>query len=189
MSALQPIICILTDPYQLTRWAQDELSRKQSTYPRTLIKNSSNMVAEHGRQADCAAWRIIASTKQKGKTESNERTTAYMREHAAEVEAELRKIRDGILALMKVLCFLMKGDNCRCLAEFATRDAKSEAAEDACVANAEASKVQIIERVVEVPQVQYQEVIRYVTVPQVVTQKVVKQVPVPQPFVQSNTWL
>ena len=63
------------------------------------------MVAERGRQADCAAWRIIASTEKKGKTESIERTSDYMREYAAEVEAELQKIRDGILALMKALCF------------------------------------------------------------------------------------
>ena len=36
----------------------------------------------------------------------------------------------------------------------------------------------------EVPQIEYQEVVRHVTVPQVVTQEVVRQVPVPQPFVQ-----
>ena len=77
-----------------------------------------------------------------------------------------------------------KGDNYRHLAESATRDAKYKAAKDACVAYAKASKMQIIEHVVEVPQIQYQEVVRHVTVPQVVAQEVVRQVPVPQPFVQ-----
>ena len=74
-----------------------------------------------------------------------------------------------------------KGDDYRHLEESATRDAKYKAAKDACVAYAEASKMQIIEHVVEVLQIQYQEVVRHVTVPQVVTQG---QVPVPQPFVQ-----
>ena len=77
-----------------------------------------------------------------------------------------------------------KGDDYRHLAESATRDAKYKAAKDACVAYVEASKMQIIEHVVEVPQIQYQEVVRHVTVPQVVTQEVVRQVPVPQPLVQ-----
>ena len=77
-----------------------------------------------------------------------------------------------------------KGDDYRHLAESATRDAKYKAAKDACVAYAEASKMQIIEHVMEVPQIQYQEVVRHVTVPQVVTQEVVRQVPVPQQFVQ-----
>ena len=80
-----------------------------------------------------------------------------------------------------------KGDDNRHLAESATRDAKHKAAKDACVANAEASKMQIIEHVVEVPQIEYQEVVRHVTVPQVVTQEVVRQVPVPQNFVQMGT--
>ena len=61
-----------------------------------------------------------------------------------------------------------KGDDYRHLAELATRDAKCKAAEDTCVAYAEASKMQIIEHVVEVLQIQYQEVVRHVTVPQVV---------------------
>ena len=64
-----------------------------------------------------------------------------------------------------------KGDDYRHLAELAARDAKYKAAKDACVAYAEASKMQIIEHVVEVSQIQYQEVVR--------------QVPVPQPFVQT----
>ena len=83
-----------------------------------------------------------------------------------------------------------KGDDYRHLAESATRDAKYKAAKDACVAYAEASKMEMemeshggLEHVVEVPQIQYQEV-RHVTVPQVVTQEVVRQVAVPQPFVQ-----
>ena len=77
-----------------------------------------------------------------------------------------------------------RGDDYRHLAESATRDAKYKAAKDACVAYVETSKMLIIEHVVEVPQIQYQEVVRHVTFPQVVTQEVVRQVPVPQPFVQ-----
>ena len=127
------------------------------------------------------------------------------REYAAKLEAELQRVYAAIFTLMdknlipsaragesKMPYYKMKGDDCRHFAESAIRDAKSKAAEDAY---AEAPNVQITERVVEVPQVQYQEVVRHVTVPQVVTQKVVRQVRVsqvqhvdvsmPQSFVQT----
>ena len=48
--------------------------------------------------------------------------------------------------------YMMKGDDYRHLAELATRDANNKAAEDACVAYAEATKVL---KNVEDPQVQY----------------------------------
>ena len=91
-----------------------------------------------------AAWRIITSVEQKEKTKGNEQQASYAREYVAKVEAELQKICDGILALMdknlipsastgesKVFYYKMKGDYYRYLAEFATGDAKSKAAEDA----------------------------------------------------------
>ena len=101
-----------------------------------------------------AAWRIITSVEQKEKTKGNDQQASYAREYVAKVEAELQKICDGILALMdknlipsastgesKVFYYKMKGDYYRYLAEFATGDAKSKAAEDARVAYAEATKV------------------------------------------------
>ena len=101
-----------------------------------------------------AAWRIIISVEQKEKTKGNEQQASHAREDVAKVEAELQKICDGILVLMdknlipsastgesKVFYYKMKGDYYRYLAEFATGDAKSKAAEDARVAYAEATKV------------------------------------------------
>merc|ERR1712012_78185 len=88
------------------------------------------------------------------KSKGNEQQASYAREYVAKVEGELQKICDGILALMdknlipsastgesKVFYYKMKGDYYRYLAEFATGDAKSEAAEDARVAYAEATWV------------------------------------------------
>merc|ERR1712065_37458 len=88
------------------------------------------------------------------KTKGNEQQASYAREYVAKVEAELQKICDGILALMdknlipsasagesKGFYYKMKGDYYRYLAEFATGDAKSKAAEDARVAYAEATKI------------------------------------------------
>ena len=81
------------------------------------------------------------------------------------LEAVLQKVYDGILALIdqnlipsesagkpKAFYFKMKSNFYRYLAEFATGDTKSKAAEDARVVHAEATKVQ---NTVEVPRVQY----------------------------------
>ena len=88
----------------------------------------SHMVAEPGRQADCAAWRIIASTKQKEMTKDNEQQAAYTKEHVDKLEADLQEVCDGILALTdknlipKVFYYKMKSNLYRYLAECATGD-------------------------------------------------------------------
>ena len=82
-----------------------------------------------------AARRMIASVEQ-------ENPAAHARRYAVKVEAELPEIRDGILVLMdknlipsaswgepEALCFKMKDDYYRCLAEFATGDARSKPGE------------------------------------------------------------
>ena len=165
-----------------------------------VARNSPHMVAERGHAPEPSAektvgsrqlaWRPTTRVDRKEKSKSNEQQAAYTREYAVRVDAALQKISDGILALIdKVLIpsesaeeskmpyYKMKDDNYRHFAELATCDAKSKAAQDAY---AEAPNVQIIERVVEVHQVQCQEVVRHVTVPQVVTQKVVRHIPVSQ---------
>ena len=96
-----------------------------------------------------AAWRVNTSIEQNEKTEGKEQLALHAREYIAEVERELQKIRDGILALMdknlipsanndesKMLYYKMKSDYYRYLAECATGDAQGKAAEDACVAYA-----------------------------------------------------
>ena len=101
-----------------------------------------------------AAWRVITSVEQKEKFKGKEQLISHAREYVAKVEGELQKIRDGILALMdknlipssntdelKMSYYKMKGDYYRCLAEFATGEAKSKAGEDACVAYAKATKI------------------------------------------------
>ena len=75
-------------------------------------------------------------------------------EYIAEVERELQKIRDGILALMdknlvpsasndesKVLYYNMKSDYYRYVAECAPDDAKGKATESTCAAYAEVTKI------------------------------------------------
>ena len=122
-----------------------------NNYPRTYI---SHMVAEPGRQADCAAWRIIASTKQKEMTKDNEQQAVYTKEHVDKLEADLQEVCEGILALMdknlipsesagepKVFYYKMKSNLYRYLAECATGDAKSTDVEDARVAYTVATRV------------------------------------------------
>ena len=101
-----------------------------------------------------AAWRVITSIEQNEKPEGKEQLASHAREYIAEVEGELQKIRDGVLALMdknlipsastdesKVLYCKMKSDYYRYLAECATDDAKGKATEDTCAAYAEATKI------------------------------------------------
>ena len=64
-------------------------------------------IGAFGRGADknvvgtrSAAWRFITSVVIKG----NKRQAAYTREHAVNVEVELQKICDGILALESARC-------------------------------------------------------------------------------------
>ena len=101
-----------------------------------------------------AAWRVITSVEQKEKFNGKEQMASHAREYVAKVEGELRKIRDGILALMekelipspgtdelKVLYYKMKSDYYRYLAQCATDDAKGKATEDTCAVYAEATKI------------------------------------------------
>ena len=112
---------------------------------------------------------------------------ADARDHAVKLEAELQRVYAGIFTTMdenlmstpstgesKVFYCNMKRDDYRHLAELATCDAKSKAAEDACVAYAEATKGQ---KTVEVPQVVYIDKIGDVSV---VTQRSVPTIQIVQ---------
>ena len=48
-----------------------------------------------------AVWPVVTGVEQKEKTEGNQGQASFAREYAVEVEAELLKFRDGILALME----------------------------------------------------------------------------------------
>ena len=106
------------------------------------------MAAEHDVGNRRAAWRFLASEKQ------NEQPATYATEYVVKVEAATVEVRNGILAVMdenlvpsdsagesSVLCFNVKGDKYRYLAELATSDAESKAAKDARVACAEDTKI------------------------------------------------
>lgn len=100
-----------------------------------------------------AAWRIITSVEAKEKSKGNEDNAKYAREYCATVEAELQKICDAILVLLdklvpkaeggesKVFFQKMKADYYRYIAEFTDGDKKSEAAENARKAYAEAQTI------------------------------------------------
>ena len=116
--------------------------------------NLLSVVYKNAVDSRRAAWRVITNIEQNEKPEGKEQLASHAREYIAEVERELQKIRDGILALMdknlipsastdesKMLYYQMKSDCYRYLAECATGDAKSKAGEDACVAHAEATKI------------------------------------------------
>ena len=107
-----------------------------------------------------AARRVITSIEQNEKPEGKEQLASHVREYIAEVDGELQKIRDGILAIMdknliplastdesKVLYYKTKSDYYRYLAECATDGAKSKACEDACFAYAEATKTSSRDRI------------------------------------------
>merc|ERR1712056_20821 len=101
-----------------------------------------------------AAWRIITSVEQKEKTKGNEEQAKYAKEYCSKVEGELQKICDTILGLLdanlitksssgesKVFYQKMKADYYRYIAEFSDGNAKSQAAENARLAYADASAV------------------------------------------------
>ena len=115
--------------------------------------NALSVIYKNALDSRRAARRVITSIEQNEKPEGKEQLVSHAREYIAEVERELQKIRDGILAIMdknlipsastdesKVLYYKMKSDYYRYPAECATGDAKGKAAEGACVANAEATK-------------------------------------------------
>ena len=106
-----------------------------------------------------ASWfrRVASPTswqRRTDKTEANEQQAAFAREFVIKVEDELQKFRHGILALMdknlvssgiaresKMSFYAVVGDYFRYLSELAAVEAKSKAAEDACVADTEATKI------------------------------------------------
>ena len=115
-------------------------------------RNLLSLIYKNAVDSRRAAWRVITSIEQNEKPEGKEPLASHAREYIAEVEGELQKIRDGILAIMdknliplastdetKVSYYRMKSDYYRYLAEFATGETKSK--EDACVAYAEATKI------------------------------------------------
>eukprot|EP01027_Heterolobosea_sp_BB2_P008805 GEZU01013067.1.p1 GENE.GEZU01013067.1~~GEZU01013067.1.p1 ORF type:complete len:237 (-),score=111.96 GEZU01013067.1:137-847(-) len=101
-----------------------------------------------------ASWRIISSIEQKEDNKGNEGHVAKIREYRAKVEKELTEICTDILSILdrhlipasstgesKVFYYKMKGDYHRYLAEFATGEARKEAAENSLMAYKEASKI------------------------------------------------
>ena len=127
---------------------------EQSSEPLVEEWNLLSVVYKNAIDSRRAAWRVITSIEQNEKPEGKEQLASHAREYIAEMEGELQKIRDGILALMdknlipsantdksKVLYYKMKSDYYRYLAECATGGAKGKATEDTCVACAEATKI------------------------------------------------
>merc|ERR1712073_290612 len=101
-----------------------------------------------------AAWRIITSVEQKEKTKGNEENAGHAKTYCGKVEGELQKICDTILSLLddklipntpsgesKVFYVKMKADYYRYIAEFTDGEKKTQAAENAKLAYAEASTV------------------------------------------------
>eukprot|EP00445_Apocalathium_hangoei_P070445 CAMPEP_0204146744 /NCGR_PEP_ID=MMETSP0361-20130328/22305_1 /ASSEMBLY_ACC=CAM_ASM_000343 /TAXON_ID=268821 /ORGANISM="Scrippsiella Hangoei, Strain SHTV-5" /LENGTH=239 /DNA_ID=CAMNT_0051100867 /DNA_START=58 /DNA_END=777 /DNA_ORIENTATION=+ len=101
-----------------------------------------------------AAWRIITSVEQKEKSKGNEDNAKFANEYCKIVEGELQKICDTILGLLdgnliskassgesKVFYQKMKADYYRYIAEFTTDEKKTNAANSAEEAYADAAKV------------------------------------------------
>jgi len=98
-----------------------------------------------------AAWRIITSVEHKEKSKGYDDQAGFAKEYCTKVEMELQKICDTILDLLssnlipkasndesKVFYLKMKADYYRYIAEFATGDGRSGAAEKARKAYQEA---------------------------------------------------
>jgi len=101
-----------------------------------------------------AAWRIITSVEQKERSKGNEENAKWAKEYCGKVEKELQTICDTILGILdgnliskattgeaKVFYQKMKADYYRYIAEFTDGDAKSQAAENARKAYADAATV------------------------------------------------
>jgi len=101
-----------------------------------------------------ASWRIISSIEQKEENKGNEAHVNLIKNYRTKVEKELVNICNDILSVLdahlipsaeagesKVFYYKMKGDYHRYLAEFATGDARKEAAEKSLVAYKSASDV------------------------------------------------
>lgn len=101
-----------------------------------------------------ASWRIISSIEQKEENKGKEQHVAKIKEYRAKVEQELTKICQDILNILdrhlipssssgdsKVFYYKMKGDYHRYLAEFATGEARKEAAENSLMGYKTASEI------------------------------------------------
>ena len=115
-----------------------ELSAEQRNLPPAAYKN-----ADGSRRA---AGRIITSAEYEKETKGNEQQATQAKEYAVNLEGELQKVCEGILALMDESLILsastgeprefyyeMKGDYYRFLAECVTDDAKSKVAEEVTI--------------------------------------------------------
>jgi len=101
-----------------------------------------------------ASWRIICSIEQKEESKGNEHHVARIKEYRAKVDSELTSICHDILNVLdahliptatsgesKVFYYKMKGDYHRYLAEFATGNARKDAAENSLLAYKAASDI------------------------------------------------
>lgn len=105
-----------------------------------------------------ASWRIISSIEQKEDNKGNESHVQKIRAYRNKVEKELAEICQDILNILdghlipnattgesKVFYYKMKGDYHRYLAEFATGEARKEAAENSLKAYKSASDIANVE--------------------------------------------
>ena len=147
-----------------------ELSVEQRNLQPAAYKNAD--------ESRCASGRIITSVEC---AKGNEQQAIHAKEYAVNLEVELQKVCDGILALMdesfifsastgepRDFCYEMKGDYYRLLVDVSM------------VSQRHAPTIQKALKTVEVSQVQYQEVVRQVPVPKPFVQTVQKIVEVPQ---------
>jgi 14-3-3 protein epsilon len=105
-----------------------------------------------------ASWRIVSSIEQKEENKGNESHVKRIKEYRNKIEAELTGICNDILSVLdnhlipssttgesKVFYYKMKGDYHRYLAEFATGQARKEAAENSLIAYKSASDIAVTE--------------------------------------------
>merc|ERR1719216_156839 len=84
----------------------DEMAEHMKTVgavPQELTVEERNLLSVAYKNAvgsRRAAWRIITSVQQKGKTKGNEEQARWAKEYCSKVEAELQKICDTILGLL-----------------------------------------------------------------------------------------
>jgi len=105
-----------------------------------------------------ASWRIVSSIEQKEENKGNEVHVARIKEYRTKVETELTNICHDIVNVLdqhliptatsgesKVFYNKMKGDYHRYLAEFASGNARKEAAENSLIAYKAASDIAVLE--------------------------------------------
>merc|ERR1712032_1343360 len=126
----------MADYMEKVGYADSELSVEERNLLSVAYKN-----AVGSRRA---AWRIITSVEQKEKTKGNDDSAKHAKEYCTQVEAELDKICNAVLALLdnklisnaangesKVFYQKMKADYYRYIAEYKVDGEKKGAAEKA----------------------------------------------------------